>query len=86
MAGIRRFRAIFLTSITTFMGLIPIITETSLQAQIVIPMAVSLAFGVLFATVVTLLLIPCLYIILEDVKRVLAGVKAWIYGLIPTHK
>jgi multidrug efflux pump subunit AcrB len=68
MAGVRRFRAIFLTSITTFMGLIPIISETSLQAKIVIPMAVSLAFGVLFATVVTLLLIPCLYIILDDIK------------------
>ena len=68
-AGCRRFRAIFLTSITTFMGLIPIILETSLQAQIVIPMAVSLAFGVLFATIVTLLLIPCLYVALEDFKR-----------------
>ncbi|MCJ8268086.1 MAG: efflux RND transporter permease subunit, partial [Psychrosphaera sp.] len=66
MAGMRRFRAIMLTSITTFMGLMPIIMETSLQAQIVIPMAVSLAFGVLFATVVTLILIPCLYVALED--------------------
>jgi multidrug efflux pump subunit AcrB len=66
MAGMRRFRAIMLTSVTTFMGLVPIIMETSLQAQIVIPMAVSLAFGVLFATVVTLILIPCLYVALED--------------------
>ena len=71
MAGSRRFRAILLTSITTFVGLIPIITETSLQAQFVIPMAVSLAFGVLFATVVTLLLIPCMYVALEDVKHLL---------------
>lgn len=67
-AGCRRFRAILLTSLTTFIGLIPIITETSLQAQIVIPMAVSLAFGVLFATVITLILIPCQYVVLEDIK------------------
>ncbi|MGB1263333.1 MAG: efflux RND transporter permease subunit [Cognaticolwellia sp.] len=68
-AGSKRFRAILLTSITTFIGLVPIIFfEVSAQAQIVIPMAVSLAFGVLFATIVTLVLIPCLYIIIEDVK------------------
>lgn len=66
-AGCRRFRAILLTSITTFVGLIPIISETSLQAKLVIPMAISLAFGVLFATVVTLLLIPCLYVVLDDI-------------------
>ncbi len=71
-AGCRRFRAILLTSLTTFIGLVPIMAETSMQAQIVIPMAVSLAFGVLFATVVTLLLIPCLYVAIEDVKS-LAG-------------
>ena len=74
-AGSKRFRAILLTSITTFAGLIPIITETSLQAQFVIPMAVSLAFGVLFATVVTLLLIPCLYVALEDIKWLIAKIK-----------
>lgn len=68
-AGSRRFRAIILTSLTTFIGLIPIILEPSMQAKIVIPMAVSLAFGVLFATIVTLLLIPCLYIIGNDVKQ-----------------
>ncbi len=67
-AGCRRFRAILLTSLTTFFGLMPIMSETSMQAQMVIPMAVSLAFGVLFATVVTLLLIPCLYIAIEDIK------------------
>ncbi|WP_425416006.1 efflux RND transporter permease subunit [Pseudoalteromonas qingdaonensis] len=70
-AGCKRFRAILLTSITTFIGLVPIIMETSLQAQIVIPMAVSLAFGVLFATVITLVLIPCQYVALEDFKRVM---------------
>jgi multidrug efflux pump subunit AcrB len=67
-AGCRRFRAIMLTSLTTFIGLVPIMAETSMQAQMVIPMAVSLAFGVLFATVVTLCLIPCLYIAIEDGK------------------
>ena len=68
-AGCRRFRAILLTSLTTFIGLVPIMSETSMQAQMVIPMAVSLAFGVLFATVVTLVLIPCLYVSIEDMKR-----------------
>lgn len=68
-AGSKRFRAIMLTSITTFIGLVPIIFfEVSAQAQIVVPMAVSLAFGVLFATIVTLVLIPCLYLIVEDIK------------------
>lgn len=67
-AGTERFRAIMLTSLTTFFGLLPILTETSLTAQLVIPMAVSLGFGILFATVITLVLIPCLYVILEDFK------------------
>ncbi|MFI3246146.1 MAG: efflux RND transporter permease subunit, partial [Ferrimonas sp.] len=70
-AGTARFRAIALTSLTTFLGLVPITLETSLQAQIVIPMAVSLAFGILFATVVTLILVPALYLILDDGKRLL---------------
>jgi multidrug efflux pump subunit AcrB len=70
-AGARRFRAILLTSVTTFIGVMPIIMETSLQAKIVIPMAVSLAFGVLFATVITLILIPCQYVALEDTKRII---------------
>lgn len=68
-AGQKRFRAIMLTSLTTFIGLIPIMSETSLQAQIVIPMAVSLAFGVLFATLVTLVLVPSIYIISDDLAR-----------------
>jgi len=66
--GARRFRAILLTSLTTFFGLLPILLETSMQAQFLIPMATSLAFGIVFATVITLLLIPCLYVILEDFK------------------
>jgi len=76
-AGTKRFRAIMLTSITTFVGLVPIVFfETSMQALIVIPMAVSLSFGVLFATVVTLVLIPSLYMIIEDIKRVLSRKKS----------
>ena len=67
-AGTERFRAIMLTSLTTFFGLLPILTESSLSAQMVIPMAVSLAFGILFATVITLILIPCLYVMLNDIK------------------
>lgn len=69
-AGAQRFRAIVLTSLTTFMGLMPIVFERSLQAQVVIPMAISLAFGILFATVITLLLVPSLYVILDDIKGV----------------
>ncbi|PTB83329.1 acriflavin resistance protein [Pseudidiomarina aestuarii] len=79
-AGAVRFRAILLTSLTTFFGLVPIVMETSLQAKIVIPMAISLAFGILFATVITLLLIPCLYLILDDTKRGLRTMLSW-YGL-----
>ena len=67
-AGLERFRAILLTSLTTFFGLLPILLETSMTAQIVIPMAVSLGFGILFATVITLILIPCLYVILDDLN------------------
>ncbi len=65
-AGTKRFRAILLTTLTTFFGLLPIIFETSLQAQFVIPMAISLAFGILFGTVITLFLVPSLYLILDD--------------------
>ncbi|UCD48545.1 MAG: efflux RND transporter permease subunit [Phycisphaerales bacterium] len=65
----RRFRPIMLTTLTTFLGLLPMITEKSLQARFLIPMAISLAFGVMFATCITLLLVPSLYMILEDVKR-----------------
>ncbi|MFQ3235750.1 MAG: multidrug efflux pump subunit AcrB [Paraglaciecola sp.] len=67
-AGCARFRAIMLTSITTFAGVLPIMFETSMQAKLVIPMAVALGFSVMYATLVTLLLVPCLYLILEDLK------------------
>lgn len=68
-AGRRRFRPIILTSLTTSLGLTPMILETSVQAQFLIPMAISLGFGILFATGITLLLIPSLYLVLEDIKR-----------------
>lgn len=74
-AGTERFRAIILTSLTTFMGLMPIVFEKSLQAQLVIPMAISLAFGILFATVITLLLVPSLYLVLDDIKRLFTRKK-----------
>jgi multidrug efflux pump subunit AcrB len=64
----RRFRPIMLTTMTTFLGLLPMLLEKSLQAQFLIPMAISLAFGIVFATSITLLLVPSLYMILEDIK------------------
>lgn len=75
-SGCQRFRAILLTSLTTFFGLLPILLETSMQAQQVVPMAVSLAFGIVFATVITLLLVPCLYMVLDDFSRWRAGSPA----------
>ena len=69
-AGVRRFRPIMLTSLTTFCGLAPMIFETSVQARFLIPMAISLGFGVVFSTQIVLLLVPSLYVILEDVKSV----------------
>jgi len=68
-AGVARFRPILLTSLTTFAGLTPLLLERSLTARFLIPMATSLAFGVIFATLVTLFIVPSLYLILEDVKR-----------------
>jgi multidrug efflux pump subunit AcrB len=69
-AGVARFRAVMLTSLTTFAGLTPLILEKATQAQFLIPMAVSLGFGILFATAITLLLVPINYLVLEDLRRV----------------
>jgi multidrug efflux pump subunit AcrB len=71
IAGPARFRAIMLTSLTTFAGLTPLLLETSVQAQMLIPMAISLGFGVLAATAITLLLVPSIYMIVEDAKAAL---------------
>ncbi|MPV85472.1 efflux RND transporter permease subunit [Ostreibacterium oceani] len=69
MTGVRRFRPIILTSVTTCAGLLPMLLETSFQAQFLIPMAVSLSFGIIFATTITLILVPTLYFILNDVRH-----------------
>ena len=76
-AAVRRFRPILLTSLTTFFGLAPMILETSVQARFLIPMAISLGFGILFATAITLLLIPALYLVVEDLHD-LFGVRSHI--------
>jgi len=75
-AGVARFRPIVLTSLTTFSGLTPLLLERSVSAQFLIPMAISLAFGVLFATLIALFLVPCFYVVLDDAQsfaRRLAG-------------
>jgi multidrug efflux pump subunit AcrB len=75
-AGGLRFRAILLTSLTTFAGLTPMLLERSVQAKFLIPMAISLGFGVLFGTFVTLLLIPCGYLIREDIIHLIVGTRS----------
>jgi multidrug efflux pump subunit AcrB len=70
-AGVRRLRPILLTSLTTFFGLVPMILETSVQAQFLVPMAISLGCGIMFATLITLVLIPSMYLVLEDMKTYL---------------
>jgi multidrug efflux pump subunit AcrB len=72
-AGLRRFRPIILTTMTTFGGLTPIILERSMQAQYLIPMAISLGFGIVFATSIILVLVPSLYMILEDIRLAIKG-------------
>ncbi|HUW83494.1 MAG TPA: efflux RND transporter permease subunit [Phycisphaerae bacterium] len=74
-AGVRRFRPVLLTTVSTFGGLAPMIFETSRQARFMIPMALSLGYGILFATGITLLIVPCLYLIVEDVRRLLWATK-----------
>ena len=72
-AGIQRFRPIVLTTLTTCGGLTPIIMETSRQAKFLIPMAISLGYGILFSTLVSLMMVPCLYLIIEDIKKLFSG-------------
>jgi multidrug efflux pump subunit AcrB len=78
--GMRRFRPILLTSLTTFFGLLPMMFETDVQARFLIPMAISLGFGVLSATVLILLLVPAIYMILEDVRAVVGKVATFVLG------
>lgn len=82
--GTRRLRPILLTSLTTFFGLAPMITETSFQARFLIPMAISLGFGVLFATFVILLMVPALYLIVEDAGTLAARAVRSLAGPEPT--
>jgi multidrug efflux pump subunit AcrB len=82
-SGMQRFRAIILTSLTTAFGLTPIMLEKSLQAQFVIPMAISLSFGIIFATVITLFLIPSLYMLSEDFGLIMRNAKDLILGRDP---
>ena len=82
-AGRRRFRAIFLTTLSTVGGLAPLIMETDMQAKFLIPMALSLAAGVMFATILTLVLIPSLLVIVNDMRRGVARVKT---GCWPTRE
>ena len=78
-AGPRRFRPILLTSLTTFAGLVPLLMDQSLQAQFLIPMAVSLGYGVLFATAITLYLIPCSLICAEDIGKLIRSSYSKVY-------
>ena len=76
-AALLRFRPIMLTTLTTFGGLAPMIFETSFQAWMMIPMALSLGFGIVFASAITLVLVPLLYVIQDDVKRATASARAF---------
>jgi multidrug efflux pump subunit AcrB len=83
LGGMRRFRAIVLTTLTTSGGLAPLIMEKSMQAQFLIPMAISISFGVAFATLLTLLIIPSMLLILNDARRMVH----WIWtGRWPTRE
>lgn len=79
-AGVRRFRAIILTSVTTFAGLVPMMFEKSTQAQFVIPMGISLGWGIIFATAVTLIMVPINYLFLEDLKFGMNRYWSWQVG------
>ena len=81
--GRRRFRAIFLTSLSTVGGLAPMIMETNFQARFLIPMALAIAAGVAFATVLTLVLIPSLLVILNDLRRLR---YRWLRGAWPSRE
>ncbi|WP_448549332.1 efflux RND transporter permease subunit [Thalassotalea fusca] len=78
IAGRARFRPVMLTSLTTFIGLMPLLFEKATQAQFLIPMAVSLGFGIIFATFITLILVPVNYLLVEDVKRWGRKTKVWL--------
>ncbi|MCD4654012.1 efflux RND transporter permease subunit [bacterium] len=74
IAAVQRFRPIVLTTLTTFFGLTPMMFERSMQARFLIPMAISLGWGILFATLITLILVPCLYLVMEDIVRAIRDI------------
>jgi len=80
-AGTKRFRAIILTSFTTAAGLMPIMFESSVQAQYLMPMAISMSFGIIFATFITLFLIPLLYVLQQDGFARMRQFKNWLLDL-----
>lgn len=82
-SGVRRFRPILLTSLTTFAGLLPLLMERSLQARFLVPMAVSLGFGVLFATFITLMIVPASYLVLEDLAAWKRRIRDRLAGRAP---
>ncbi|MBL1436888.1 MAG: efflux RND transporter permease subunit [Rhodobacteraceae bacterium] len=84
IAGSSRFRPVLLTSLTTFMGLVPLLLETSAQAAFIIPMGISLGFGILFATVFTLFLVPLLVSVSEDTTRIAKRIpKLFVSPIVP---
>lgn len=85
LAGPRRFRPIPITSATTFAGLVPIMLEQSAQAQFVIPMAISLGYGVVVATVFTLLFVPAAIVVVEDFKLWTADLKRRVFSIVEEH-
>lgn len=78
-AGGKRFRPIMLTSVTTFAGLLPLLMDNSIQAQFLIPMAISLGFGIIFATTITLYLVPCALLLSEDLGKYFARFRTWYF-------
>lgn len=84
-SGARRFRPIMLTTLSTFGGLAPMIFETSRQARFMIPMAISVGYGILFATAITLVLVPCLYMIVEDIRARLGMSEAASGAVAPVN-
>ncbi|MEM7413088.1 MAG: efflux RND transporter permease subunit [Myxococcota bacterium] len=82
-AGVTRFRPVVLTSITTFVGLVPMLLEGSSTAQFLIPMACSLAFGTLFSSVISLFLVPCAYVIVDDLQKAYATTWDRLMGMGP---
>jgi Cu/Ag efflux pump CusA len=80
-AGVVRFRPILLTSLTTFFGLLPLLLEKSMQAKFMVPMAISLGFGVVFSTFISLVLVPAGYMIMEDLKAGLGNLPSFLSQL-----